>query len=147
MLIEAVITNFTGENSPAYTRVGCVVIGSPGFVCENFVNYLKNMCQKKSNDVFLKDFVSKIVTSHCSSGYQHSLKEILSSSIMNQKINQMSCASETLVLDKFFETLAMAEDKCTYGPKSVLMALNEMAIETLLISDKLFRNKNVDTRK
>lgn len=47
LLIEAVIANFTGENSPAYTKVGCVVIGSPGFVCENFVNYLKNMCQKK----------------------------------------------------------------------------------------------------
>jgi protein pelota len=56
----------------------------------------------------------------------------------------MSCASETAVLDKFFETLAMCEDKCTYGPKSVEVALREMAVETLLISDKLFRAKNID---
>ena len=59
----------------------------------------------------------------------------------------MSCASETAVLDKFFETLAMCEDKCTYGPKSVECALREMAVETLLVSDKLFRNKNIEMRK
>ena len=67
--------------------------------------------------------------------------------MMNQKINQMSCASETAVLDKFFETLAMCEDKCTYGPKSVECALREMAVETLLVSDKLFRSKNIEMRK
>lgn len=59
----------------------------------------------------------------------------------------MSCASETAVLDKFFETLAICEDKCTYGPKSVEVALREMAVETLLISDKLFRAKNIEQRK
>ncbi len=59
----------------------------------------------------------------------------------------MSCASETAVLDKFFETLALCEDKVTYGPKSVEVALREMAVETLLISDKLFRAKNIEQRK
>lgn len=146
LVIEQVIKNFTGENQAAYQKVSCVVVGSPGFVCENFVNHLKDVNQKKS-DAFLKDFFSKIVTTHCSSGFQHSLKEILSSSMMNQKINQMSCASETAALDKFFETLAMCEDKCTYGPKSVECALREMAVETLLVSDKLFRNKNIELRK
>jgi len=51
------------------------------------------------------------------------------------------------VLDKFFETLALCEDKVTYGPKSVEIALKEMAVETLLISDKLFRSKDVEKRK
>ena len=59
----------------------------------------------------------------------------------------MSCASETAILDKFFETLALCEDKCTYGPRSVEIALREMAVETLLISDKLFRAKNIEQRK
>ena len=59
----------------------------------------------------------------------------------------MSCASETAVLDRFFETLATCENKVTYGPKSVEIALREMAVETLLISDKLFRAKNIEQRK
>lgn len=59
----------------------------------------------------------------------------------------MSCANETAILDKFFETLAICEDKVTYGPKSVEIALREMAVDTLLISDKLFRAKNIEQRK
>jgi len=59
----------------------------------------------------------------------------------------MSCAAETATLDRFFEMLALCEDKVTYGPKSVEIALREMAVETLLISDKLFRAKNIEQRK
>ena len=59
----------------------------------------------------------------------------------------MSCANETAILDKFFETLAICEDKVTYGPKSVEIALREKAVDTLLISDKLFRAKNIEQRK
>ena len=51
------------------------------------------------------------------------------------------------MLARFFETLAICEDKVTYGPKSVEIALREMAVETLLISDKLFRAKDVEKRK
>ena len=59
----------------------------------------------------------------------------------------MSCAQETQVLDRFFETLAVCMDKVTYGPKSVEIALREMAVETLLVSDKLFRSKDIEKRK
>ena len=43
--------------------------------------------------------------------------------------------------------LAVCEDKVTYGPKSVEKALENNAVETLLLSDKLFRAKNVEQRK
>jgi protein pelota len=59
----------------------------------------------------------------------------------------MACAKETEVLEKFFETLATCEDKVTYGPKSVEYSLREGAIDTMLISDKLFRAKNIEQRK
>jgi len=110
---------------------------------ENFSKYLKEIVEKKSND-FLRDFYSKTITAHCSSGFKHSLGELLSSQNLNSRIQSMSCASETAVLDKFFETLALCEDKVTYGPKSVEYSINEMAVETLLISDKLFRSQNIE---
>jgi protein pelota len=50
-------------------------------------------------------------------------------------------------LEKYFEILATCEDKVTYGPKSVSIALEQNTVETLLISDKLFRAKNVEQRK
>ena len=50
-------------------------------------------------------------------------------------------------LEKFFEILSIDPDRACYGYKSVEFALKEHAVETLLISDKLFRAKNVVTRK
>lgn len=91
--------------------------------------------------------MSKTILSHCSTGYKHSLKEILSNATVNQRMTDMACAQENQMLDRFFETLAVCEDKVTYGPKSVEIALREMAIETLLMSDKLFRSKDIEKRK
>ena len=77
-IITAIEHNFSGENSNSYSKVTCVVVGSPGFVMENFYKYLKEAVEKKSSD-FLKDFCSKTITAHCSSGFKHSLSELLSS--------------------------------------------------------------------
>ena len=51
----------------------------------------------------------------------------------------MACLGETTILEKFFDTLAICEDRVTYGPKSVDKAMELNAVETLLLSDKLFR--------
>lgn len=55
LVIESVVKNFSGENATAFAKVNCVVIGSPGFVCENFCVHLKDVVQKKATE-FLKDF-------------------------------------------------------------------------------------------
>ena len=147
-IINALIKNFgVAEGSTLVnSRIGCVVFGSPGFTRDNFYNYLVEYADKKQSP-FLQDIVAKAIRCHCSTGFKHSLKEMLSNTAVNQKIVDMSCAQETVILDKFFETLAICEDKVTYGPKSVEIALREMAVETLLISDKLFRAKDIEKRK
>lgn len=79
---DLVISNleglFTGDNASNFERVKCVVVGSPGFVRENFFNYTKEVAEKKGS-LFLKDCVSKMILSHCSSGFKHSLTELMSS--------------------------------------------------------------------
>ena len=122
------------------------MVGSPGFTKDNFYQYLKDLVSKKTNK-FLSDVLGLMVTTHCSSGFKHSLNEMMNNEEVQRRIQNMSCAQENKILDKYFELLAIAEDKVTYGPKSVTIALREMAVETLLISDKLFRAKNVEQRK
>ena len=145
-VIQALEHNFSGDNHAQFEKVQCVVIGSPGFVKDNFYTYLKDVSEKKGNN-FLKEVLGKLVLSHCSSGFKHSLKEILNNSEVTRRIENMSCSQENKILNRFFELLAKTEEKITYGPKSVTIALREMAVETLLISDKLFRAKNVEQRK
>ena len=50
-------------------------------------------------------------------------------------------------MDKFFEALAMDPDKVCYGKRSVDSSMENHAVETLLVSDTLFRAKNVTTRR
>ena len=85
-----------------------------------------------------------MVLAHCSSGFKHSLHEIMGDKTVMASINNMACSGETALLDKFFETLAVCTDKVTYGPKSVSKALEHNSVECLLLSDKLFRAKNVE---
>ena len=95
----------------------------------------------------MKDICAKMVLAHCSSGFKHSLHEIMSDKTVMTTISKMSCSGETAMLEKFFETLATCDGKVTYGPKSVAKALEHNSVECLLLSDKLFRAKNVEQRK
>ena len=85
-----------------------------------------------------------MVLAHCSSGFKHSLNEIMGDQTVVQRIQNMACSGETAMLDKFFETLAVCEDKVTYGPKSVAKAMEHNSVDVLLLSDKLFRAKNIE---
>lgn len=51
------------------------------------------------------------------------------------------------VLNRFFELLANEPARAFYGPKHVAMANQQLAIETLLLSDSLFRSIDLETRK
>ncbi len=50
-------------------------------------------------------------------------------------------------LEAFYKMLKNEPARAFYGPKHVMAACEAEAIETLLISDKLFRANNVAERK
>jgi protein pelota len=129
-----------------------VVIASPGFTKDGFFSYLKAQSelplhQKGGTGGFLKHCVEKSIVAHSSSGYKHSLQEVLQNRAVQERIKDLAVFEEALSLEKFFEALAMDSDKVCYGQKSVTYALDNHAVDTLLVSDKLFRAKNLATRK
>lgn len=52
------------------------VIASPGNSKDKFAKYLRDMAEKKRIQ-WLNDLSSKAIIAGCSSGYLHSLKEVL----------------------------------------------------------------------
>jgi len=78
LVVQALEKEFTGENGYLFAKVKCCVIGSPGFVRENFYNYLKEISDKKQSS-FIKDLISMTIIEHCSTGFKHSLNELLGS--------------------------------------------------------------------
>lgn len=126
--------------------VKCVLIASPGFVKDQFFEYMFQQAVKTDNKVLLEN-KSKFMLIHSSSGFKHSLKEILQDPAVVAKMSDTKAAGEVKALEQFYTTLQCEPAKAFYGKKHVIKAAEAQAVETLLISDNLFRCQDVATRK
>lgn len=126
--------------------VKCVLIGSPGFVRDQFFEYMFQMAVKTDNKVLIEN-KSKFMLVHSSSGFKHSLKEVLQDPSVLNKISDTKAAGEVKALENFYTTLQCEPAKAFYGKKHIEKANEAQAVETLLISDKLFRCQDVKLRK
>nr|KJB26796.1 hypothetical protein B456_004G260600 [Gossypium raimondii] len=90
---------------------------------------------------------SRIILVHTSSGYKHSLKEVLDAPNVMSMIKDTKAAQEVRALKDFFNMLSNDPARACYGPKHVEVAHERMAVQTLLITDDLFRNSDVITRQ
>ncbi|XP_075152876.1 pelota mRNA surveillance and ribosome rescue factor [Haematobia irritans] len=126
--------------------VKCVLIASPGFVRDQFMEYMFQQAVKLDIKVLL-DNKSKFMLVHSSSGFKHSLREVLQEPAVMSKISDTKAAGEVKVLEQFYTMLQCEPAKAFYGKRHVLAAAEALAIETLLISDNLFRCQDVNQRK
>lgn len=118
--------------------VKCVLIGSPGFVRDQFFEYMMQQAVKLDQKVLI-DNKSKFVSVHSSSGFKHSLKEILADPAIAIKLADTKAAGEVKAIDAFYMMLQTEPNRAFYGMKHVMKANEAQAIEILLISDSLFR--------
>lgn len=126
--------------------VKCVLVASPGFVRDQFFNYMLQTATKTDNKLLL-DNRGKFMLVHASSGFKHSLKEVLQDAAVASKICDTKAASEVKALQQFYSTLQSEPAKAFYGKAHVLRANEAQAIESLLISDRLFRCDDIKLRK
>jgi len=82
---------------------------------------------------------SKIVLIHCSSGHKHALTEVLNEPAIRNQLSETKYASEIKALQRFYDMLNKDTGRAFYGIKPIMAACENGAIETLLLSDKLFR--------
>jgi len=57
-------------------NIKSIVIGSPGFVKDQFLDYLKKEASDHQNGL-LKSALPLVILAHTSSGFKHSLSEVL----------------------------------------------------------------------
>ncbi|KAJ1519834.1 hypothetical protein ONE63_004080 [Megalurothrips usitatus] len=126
--------------------VKCVIIASPGFVRDAFFEYMMQQAVKTDNKVLL-DNKGKFLLIHSSSGFKHSLKEVLADPSVVAKVSDTKAMGEVRALEQFYTTLQIEPAKAFYGLKHIQRANEAQAVETLLISDNLFRCQDVKQRK
>jgi len=128
--------------------VKCILIASPGFTKDQFFEYMINWANKgPEGGKMLLENKGKFVLVHASSGFKHSLKEVLQDPALQSRLADTKATEEVRVLETFYKTLTHEPLKAFYGEKHVLRAAEAQAIEVLLISDKLFRAQDVAKRK
>ncbi|KAE9451178.1 hypothetical protein C3L33_16903, partial [Rhododendron williamsianum] len=140
--------------------VRCAVVASPGFTKDQFHRHLMLEAERKQLRTIIEN-KSRIILVHTTSGYKHSLREVLDAPNVMNMIKDTKAAQEVRVLKDFFTMLSNVSQKtravllfineeparACYGPKHVEVAHERMAVQTLLITDELFRNADVVTRK
>uniref|UniRef100_A0A915J3R7 ERF1 domain-containing protein n=1 Tax=Romanomermis culicivorax TaxID=13658 RepID=A0A915J3R7_ROMCU len=126
--------------------VKCVLIASPGFLKEQFFDYLMQQASKDGNKILL-DNRPKFLLVHSSSGFKHALKEVLADPQVASKLSDTKASNEVKTLETFFETLQNEPGRAYYGFAHVNRAKEAQAIESLLVTDSLFRSKDLDQRK
>ena len=126
--------------------VKAIIVASPGFVREQFLDYMQQYAVK--NDVkILMENKSKFVSVHASSGFKHSLKEVLQDPSVQSRLADTKASEEVRVMEQFYKTLQHDPLRACYGEKHVFRASEAQAVEILLISDNLFRSQDIPKRK
>lgn len=65
--------------------------------------------------------------------------EVLQDPSVQARLSDTKAASEVKALEQFYQILQTEPEKAFYGKAHVMRAAESQAIETLLISDNLFR--------
>ncbi|KAL7506600.1 hypothetical protein ACHAXN_003859 [Cyclotella atomus] len=129
-----------------FDKVKCVLVGSPGFLKDEFFKYLLAESQRREDRVLIEN-KNKFVMCHCSSGHKHEIEGLFSDPNILARVTETKLSKEIEILNKFMRLLDTNPDKAYYGYTHVQKANEELAVDSLLISDGLFRSSDVLTRK
>ncbi|OWA50088.1 Protein pelota [Hypsibius exemplaris] len=139
-VIQAIIRHIN------FDVVKCVLLASPGFIKDQLFDYMMQWAAKMDEKKVL-DNKSKFVLAHCSSGFKHSVKELLADPNLATRLSETKAAGEVRALESFYQMMHSEPARAYYGIVHVEKANETQAIELLLISDELFRSSDINQRK
>lgn len=125
------------------------MIAGPGFAKDSLLSYIHEESVKRQQEEGSKALLlnkSKIVVASASTAYKHSIKEVLSSPEVAPRIKDTKAVQEARAMESFLTMLGSEPARAMYGPGHVNAAHELGAIDTLLISDSLFRTSDPQIR-
>lgn len=129
-----------------FTVIRCVLVGSPGFLKDDFMDFLNDTARRRGNVSMIQN-KSKFLKVHATSGHKNAIEQALMCDSVKSQLLDVKAVAEVRALDRFYEMLAVDENRAAYGFAAVKYADENMAIDELLVTDKLFQNAPADVRK
>ena len=140
-VLEKFLKNINFEN------VKVVIIASPGFTQEDFRKYMVEKIENNKDYSSLKNNLNKLIYTHSSSAFKHSLQEILSKQEIKKNITDVKCVDDVAAMAKFNEILLTEMDKAFFGKKQFEYVFEKNAIDILIITDGYLRKLSGKERK
>ncbi|KAJ2774065.1 Translation factor pelota [Coemansia nantahalensis] len=129
-----------------FSVVKVVILGSPGFVREQFFAYMMAQAAKAEDRAIIEN-KAKFLLVHTSSGHKGALEEVMRDPQIRVRLADTKSAVEARAIDGFYQMLNSNPDRAFYGYDDVAKAAENGAIGTLMVTDELFRAADVPTRK
>jgi protein pelota len=129
-----------------FSKVKVVLLASPGYVKDDFFQYLQQEAVRRDDRPFIEN-KAKFVLCKASNGHKHALEEVFSDPAIMAKMDDTKVAKEVAVLNKFMRMMDSDPDRAYYGYAHVAKAHEQLAIDSLMVTDELFRSSSVKTRK
>lgn len=149
---DAAVNKFFGEVYESlrkhvdFSVVKAVLVGSPGFVKDDFLSYLQARAVREECTVFTKN-KHKFVKAHASSGHKRAVAELLGSKEVAGQVGDTKAADEVRALQAFHDTLSADPDRACYGSAQVFAANEQLAVADLLLTDRMYRARDFTERK
>ena len=125
-----------------------LIIAGPGSIKDDFKKFMEKTIESNTKEwAELKNNLNKIIYTESSSGFKHSLQEILSKPNIKALIKDTKCIDDVSVMEKFNEVKGLQPDKLFFGYKSFDIAYNNYAIDTLIVTDGYIRKLSALERK
>lgn len=129
-----------------FGKVKVVLLASPGFVKDDFFQYIQQESVRKNDRAYIEN-KSKFVLVRASNGHKYALEEVFSDPSVLSRMNDTKVAKEVDILNKFMRMMDVDPDRAYYGYNHVVKAQEQQAIDSLLVTDELFRSSDVKTRR
>jgi protein pelota len=140
----------TKAASVAQDKTLPLLLASPGFVAQGFLQYMKAEATRTTNKSLMA-LVTSVILANASSPHVHALSDILSSPAITTKLSDTRYARETALMDKFTTLMRHDDGRAWYGPREVERAVDKGGVGRgggiLMINNALFRAQNVAERR
>lgn len=138
--LDAILRNIN------FKIIKCFIVAGPAFIKNDFWDFVCAEAIKKDHKVILEN-KNKFLLIQASSGYKHALKEVLEDPAVAQRVSNTKAFSEVAKLEEFMGLLEDEPARAFYGFDHVRRANEARAIQTLLVTDSLFRAATPAVRK
>lgn len=131
-----------------FSIIKCIIVGSPGFLKEQFGNFLEDKVNSgDKNYDLLKKNLNKFIYAHTSCGYKQALNELFAKPEVLSQIKNTKASEDIQIMSKYDQVLGKEYDRVIFGMKSVEIAIEKGAIQVLLVSDDYLRKIGPIKRK